>query len=269
MRAGNSSNQHFDKDLVRQSFDLASATYHQFTALQRVIGDRLMDQSKPLDCSRLDVLDVGAGTGYLTRALSQLSWVNQLHALDISPAMLHQTRLNMHGSSAVALICADAENLPLQNATLNAVYSNLAYQWCSKLQQAFKEVHRVMRQGGMFALSTFGEKTLFELKDAWRVVDQSVHVNAFVEEQVVEYYLKAAGFREVTVISETILMHYETPKHLMLDLKGMGAHNINQGRNQGLTGVNGFKLLLEKYESMRTEKGIPATFQAVYGYAKK
>ena len=258
-----------DKALVQQSFDLASTSYHQFTGLQRLIGDRLIEQRKESVSEALTVLDVGSGTGYLTRKLSQTKGVEHLYALDISTAMLSQTKLNTKGLNLTARICADAEQLPLQSASVDAVYSNLAYQWCSELQQAFDESNRVLRQQGVFAFSTFGEKTLFELKNAWRSVDQAVHVNTFIDQQTIERYVEKAGFSEIVVCSEDIVMHYQTPLQLMLELKGMGAHNINPGRNVGLTGVRGFKGMMQTYESTRTEKGIPATFQAVYGYAKK
>ena len=96
-----------------------------------------------------------------------------------------------------------------------------------------------------------------------------MHVNSFVDISLIEQYLQAAGFVDVSVISEDIVMYYESPKQLMLDLKGMGAQNINQGRNQGLMGVKAFKSMIKTYESLRADKGIPATFQAIYCYAKK
>jgi len=64
-------------------------------------------------------------------------------------------------------------------------------------------------------------------------------------------------------------MHYDTPKQLMLDLKGMGAHNVNKGRRKGLTGIHAFKSMLLAYERLRVTEGIPATYEAVYVYAQK
>lgn len=257
----------FDKSLVQQSFDLASSSYNQFTALQRTIGDHLLDQQTAPLTKR--ALDIGAGTGYLTKKLADAGGIEKLYALDIAPAMLQQTRLNIGSECDLALICADAENLPLADASIDSIYSNVAYQWCSDLAMAFAEARRVLQQQGSFAFSTFGEKTLFELKQAWCAADQAVHVNSFFDAKTLKQYLQTAGFNEVRVISEDIVMYYETPKQLMLDLKGMGAHNMNKGRNLGLTGVSGFKKMLAAYESMRTDKGIPATFQALYGYARK
>jgi len=252
-----------DKALVQQSFDLASTSYHQFTGLQRLIGDRLIDQQKESVVEALTVLDVGSGTGYLTRKLSQLKGLKHLYALDISTAMLNQTELNTRGLNLTARICADAEQLPLQSASVDAIYSNLAYQWCSELQQAFEESNRVLRQHGLFAFSTFGEKTLIELKNAWRSVEQALHVNTFIDQQTIERYVERAGFSEIVVRSEEIVVHYQTPMQLMLELKGMGAHNINPGRNVGLNGDGGLKSMMQTYELMRKEKEIPANFQAV------
>ncbi|ORU93507.1 MAG: malonyl-[acyl-carrier protein] O-methyltransferase BioC [Cycloclasticus sp. symbiont of Bathymodiolus heckerae] len=257
----------FDKQVVQQSFDLASDRYNQFTSLQRTIGDRLLERIDV--CSQGNVLDIGSGTGYLTKKLTELNHADDVYALDISTGMLQQTKLNTRQSSLNGFICADAENLPLAKESIRAVYSNLAYQWCSNLGKAIGDVHDILQTDGVFAFSTFGPKTLQELKSVWATVDGAVHVNYFEDMSDIQGYLERSGFKQITVRSEDIVVHYDTPKQLMLGLKGMGAHNINQGRNKGLTGVGAFKAMLKKYEGLRVESGIPATYEAVYVYAKK
>lgn len=260
----------FDKSLVRRSFDHASTRYNRFTALQRTIGDGLLNRfnMSPLQ-NHQATLDIGSGTGYLSRQLSQKKDIDTLYALDISADMLQQTKMTMQGLQHTKLVCADAEQLPLYQSSVDAIYSNVAYQWCSDLPQAFRESLRVLKNEGVFVFSTFGERTLFELKNAWGTIDDSIHVNDFMPADIIERYLVDAGFKEVSVCYEDIVMYYPSPKDLMLDLKGMGAHNINEHRQKGLTGVGVYKSMLSAYELLRTDKGIPATFQAVYAYAKK
>lgn len=260
----------FDKSLVRRSFDHASTRYNRFTALQRTIGDGLLSRFNvsPLQDHRT-TLDIGSGTGYLSGQLSQQKDIDTLYALDISADMLQQTKMAMQGLQCTQLVCADAEELPLYHSSVDAVYSNVAYQWCSDLPQAFRESLRVLKNEGVFIFSTFGERTLFELKNAWGTIDDSIHVNDFMPADIIERYLVDAGFKEVSVCYEEIVMYYPSPKDLMLDLKGMGAHNINEHRQKGLTGVGVYKSMLSAYELLRTDKGIPATFQAVYAYAQK
>jgi len=261
--------QTYSKDMVRQSFDVASRSYNQYTSLQRLIGDRLLLHKALRNTVCRSVLDLGSGTGYLTKKLSELRGVDNLYALDIAVGMLRQTRHHLGDYQAKGLICADAEKLPLTDGVIDAVYSNLAFQWCDNLEKVFCQTHRVLQPKGSFLFSTFGPSTLFELKESWREADKAVHVNSFVGEDVIRQNLQLAGFKNISILSDDIVKYYESPKQLMLDLKGMGAHNMNQGRRLGLTGVQAFKAMLNAYEALRTEQGIPATFQAIYVYADK
>jgi malonyl-CoA O-methyltransferase len=54
----------------------------------------------------------------------------------------------------------------------------------------------------------------------------------------------------------------------MRDLKVLGAHNINPGRNPGLTGRRALKTMMEAYERFRQQDGLlPATYEVIYGHA--
>ncbi|PCI68470.1 MAG: malonyl-[acyl-carrier protein] O-methyltransferase BioC [Piscirickettsiaceae bacterium] len=258
-----------DKGLVRRSFEQAAGHYNQFTGLQREIGDCLM-QRHILDQSFVgNVLDIGAGTGYLTQQLVRAFPAARVHALDISLGMLQQTRGYVMADEKLELVCADVDQLSFIGNSMDVVCSNLALQWCSDLSTTYAQVFDVLKPKGEFVFATFGPNTLQELKRAWQSADDAVHVNSFVAENEIVGYLNAAGFDDISVSSEDLLMYYESPKQLMLDLKGMGAHNINKGRQPGLTGVTAYKKMLNTYEALRTNKGIPATFQAIYASATK
>ncbi|HIZ50655.1 MAG TPA: malonyl-[acyl-carrier protein] O-methyltransferase BioC, partial [Candidatus Pseudomonas excrementavium] len=57
-----------DKRLVADSFSRAAATYDQAAALQRTVGSNLLDRL-PADFAPVDLIDLGCGTGYFSRAL--------------------------------------------------------------------------------------------------------------------------------------------------------------------------------------------------------
>lgn len=259
----------YSKEMVRQSFDSASQNYNEHTSLQRLIGDRLLLHKKAQNHANQSVLDIGAGTGYLTKKLFELNEVKDVYALDIAIGMLKHARHYLGTLQAKGVICADAEKLPLNDGVMDVIYSNLAFQWCENLEKVFAQAHRVLQPKGLFVFSTFGPATLTELKSSWQQSDKAVHVNSFVGEEVIRQALQRAGFYDITILTDNIVNYYSSPKQLMVSLKGMGAHNMNQGRRLGLTGVKSFKAMLKVYESLRTEQGVPATFQAVYVYAKK
>ena len=49
------------------------------------------------------------------------------------------------------------------------------------------------------------------------------------------------------------------------ELKSLGAHNLNPGRPEGLTGRARLQGLMAAYEHFRQPQGLPATYQVVYG----
>ena len=257
-----------DKALIRRSFEQAASHYNQFTSLQRTIGDRLMNSHVSLSGEEANVLDIGAGTGYLTNKILKVMPPANVVALDLSVGMLHQTRANLI-QERLGFVAADADKLSIRQASMDKVFSNLAFQWCSDLSVTFKESYGALKPKGQFVFATFGPNTLYELKESWLSADTHTHVNNFIDHKTIGRNLKTAGFTDVIVKTEEIVLYYQSPKQLMLDLKGMGAHNINSGRQHGLTGVGAYKKMVDSYEKLRTKEGVPATFEAIYAYANK
>jgi malonyl-CoA O-methyltransferase len=152
-----------DKKQIRQSFANAAQSYDAMATLQRQVGRELIARlSLPHESL---VLDVGCGTGFFTQQLRDRALLKNIVALDIAMPMLEKTRQRLN-DNFVPLLCADVEQLPLANSSVDALASNLTLQWCSDLGALFAGVQRVLRADGLFAFSTFGESALCELKSA-------------------------------------------------------------------------------------------------------
>ena len=92
------------------------------------------------------VLDVGAGTGKLTRGLVALGF--DVVAVEPGSAMLDQLRLAVPEAEALE---GPAESIPLPDASVDAAFAAQAYHWFDR-KQALPELHRVIRPGGGVAL---------------------------------------------------------------------------------------------------------------------
>jgi malonyl-CoA O-methyltransferase len=79
--------------------------------------------------------------------------------------------------------------------------------------------------------------------------------------------LQRAGFAEPVLDVDRHVLHYADVHELMRALKNIGAHNVNAGRNRGLTGRSALAKMTTAYECLRTELGLPATYQVVYAVA--
>lgn len=254
-----------DKRQVAASFSRAASRYDSVAALQRRVGEQLLAQV-PADCLPQRWLDLGCGTGHFSRALQARFPLADGVALDLAEGMLAHARPL---GGAQAFIAGDAERLPLRSATLELIFSSLALQWCDDFGAVLSEARRVLRPGGVFAFSSLCQGSLGELRDSWRQVDGFVHVNRFRELSVYQSLCQASGLQVLALRRQPEVEHFPTLRALTGDLKTLGAHNINPGRPEGLTGRARIQALTRAYETLRTPHGLPLTYQVVYGVLQK
>ena len=246
-----------DKRLIADSFSRAAATYDQAAALQRTVGSNLLARL-PVDFAPTEVIDLGCGTGYFSRAL-HARFEQGVVGLDLAEGMLRHAR--QISPEITHWVAADAEALPLRSNSQDLIFSSLALQWCPDLLRVLREAYRVLRPGGCLAFNTLLEGSLHELRTAWRAVDDFVHVNRFMAPAELESSLAAAGFADWRCEVEEHTLHYQRLGELTHELKALGAHNINPGRPGGLTGRARLRLLTDAYELFRTPQGLPASWQ--------
>jgi malonyl-CoA O-methyltransferase len=213
------------------------------------------------------IVDLGAGTGRATAELKRRYRRATVIALDIAPGMLREARRHQRWFRRFERVCANALRLPLTDASVDVVFSNLMLQWCGDLDVALSEVRRVLKPDGLFAFTTFGPDTLKELRAAWAAADGYTHVNTFIDMHDVGDALGRAGLTEPVLDVERVTLTYRDAVEVMRDLKTIGAHNVTAGRPRGLTGRARLKRVQAAYESLRRDGLIPATYEVVYGAA--
>lgn len=252
----------FDKT-IRQVFQRAALTYDSAALLAREIGDRLIEH---LDWMRLKpqrILDLGAGTGYISRLLRERYPVADIINVDFAQNMLRQTK-------STACVCADAMKLPFMQDAFDLVVSNLMLPWCEQLPEILAETHRVLQPSGLFLFSSFGPDALGELRASWATVDDMPHVHLFLDQHDIGDALLHAHFADPIMQAEWLTLTYQKITTLFSDLKNSGAQNVLRERRQTLTGKHRFQRFLAEYDTYRDEHGLlPATFEIIYGHCWK
>ena len=254
-----------DTARLRASFERASHSYESAAALQGRVSAELLERLAAFRFAPRVVLDLGAGTGRVTRELKRRYPRALVIALDIAPGMLHEARRQLRPWRRFARVCGDALRLPLRDGSVDLVFSSLMLQWCEPLAQAFAEVRRVLRAEGFFAFSTFGPDTLHELRDAWAQADGYTHVNRFTDVHDVGDALVHAGLMEPVLDVDRLVLKYPDARALMQELKAIGARNATAGRPRALTGRARLRRVEDAYESLRQHGELPATYEVIYG----
>ena len=254
-----------DRAGVRASFDRASASYESAAGLQARVAAELLERLAVFAFEPRVVLDLGAGTGRVTRELKRRYRRALVIALDLAPGMLREARRHQQLWRRFERVCADALRLPLADASVDVVFSSLMLQWCEPLDTALAECRRVLKPDGFFAFSTFGPDTLHELRGAWASADGYNHVNHFVDVHEVGDALVRAGLMEPVLDVDRVEVSYPDALSLMRDLKAIGAHNVTAGRPRALVGRARLKRMQDAYEAFRRDDRLPATYEVIYG----
>lgn len=255
----------FDVTQIRRAFGRAAKSYIPNAALQRKIEARMLERLEYFSGKPARVLDVGCGPGHGSSALRKRYRSAQIIALDIAMPMLRQVRPGWR--HPLARVCADARALPLPDASVDVLFSNLCIQWVGNLPPLFAEFRRVLRPGGYAAFSTFGPDTLHELRAAWSAADVAPHVSTFPDMAQVGDALMAAGFRDPVLDTEHFTLRYAVAADLMRELKAIGATNADARRTRGLTGKARYRRALDAYESYRNNGSLPATYEVICAHA--
>jgi malonyl-CoA O-methyltransferase len=280
---------------IRSAFDRAAAHYDEAALIQREICCRLSAFAAGLDLqppvgTDAAVLDAGCGTGFGFAELDHLCLDATRIALDLAPSMLAQARRRherAHAgtnraqsakaaacadlarapdagiSSGLLAVCGDLEHLPLASGRIALIWSSLAIQWCEP-GQALAECARVLAPGGVALVATLGPRTLWELREAFALIDDARHTIDFHAATV---WLRAAHAAALTPIAhETLEVHASAPdlRGLLQDIKRIGAATVDGGRRRQPLGRAAWTRLQDGYERHRRRDGrLPATYDLI------
>jgi malonyl-CoA O-methyltransferase len=240
-----------DKELISRNFSASAADYDRHAVMQREMADRLLSLLNTYNLPLRTILDIGCGTGYLTGKLAEAFPSARVEGIDIAPGMIavaeKQERSNL------SFIVGDGEAASGHDYDL--VVSNASLQWMS-IEKVFARVVSLLKPGGLFFFTTFGPKTLIELKEC------GFRVNEFPDTIAIEQLLKP-DFHNVFLASQVYHEEFPGVKELIYYLKELGAQATDEG---GSFSPSAFRQYKEKYGD---GEGVTASFELVYGVFRK
>ena len=251
-----------DQYRISRGFARAAAGFDVHDFLHREIRERLLERLQAFRMEPQVVADIGAGTGGALPALQQRFPAATLLPIDLTAAMLRASNADIRG------VCADAARLPLPEAAVDLVFSNLMLHHCPDPTATLSEMLRVLRIPGVLLFTTFGPNTLSELGRAWATADRYSHIVPFPDMHDVGDMLVQAGFAEPVIDSQTLTITYGDVDKLIADLRQAGSTNATAGRNQGLTGRSAGERFRLACAAQADDNGrIPLTIDVIFGVA--
>lgn len=249
---------------VQRVFDQVAGRYDRHAALEQEIGSRLLERLEFQRRPAQRILDLGCGTGVSCAELKRSYRKAQVIGLDSSVAMLKRMLKRSGLLRPLRPVCADFTELPLADQSVDLVFSNLAFQWCSNPAALFNEIRRVLAPGGMLLFSSLGVGTFNELEAAWHSTHESSRMAPFADILELGDALMASGFQQPVMDAERISLNYPGISNLVEELEATGMAGYLSG---DIPLREATSALEAAYEPFRLNGQYPVSFEVVYGTA--
>ena len=255
---------------IRRRFDRAAASFDDADFVHAVTREGLVARLEPLLVDARRILDLGAATGSTGHALRRRFRRVHVVSLDASHRMAVQSMKKAGWLSRSSAVQADASRLPFADACFDIVVANQLLPWLPDPQQAFGEIARVLKEGGVFAFATLGPDSLQTLRAAWVAADESplsdMHVHRFADMHDIGDGLVRAGLADPVLDVDRLSVSYENTDRLFTDLTLAGARNALADRARGLTGRRRFEAMRRALGSENEAGNIILDLELVYGH---
>jgi malonyl-CoA O-methyltransferase len=208
------------KQRISDAFGAAADQYDEHAGPQRLAAALVADlaqRQRPGGVER--ILEIGCGTGFLTRDI-QARWPGaELVVTDIAPAMLDKAAAG--GLVAGTFLAMDGEQPAFEGPWFDLILSSLAFQWFDDLEVACRRLAGLLRPGGSLIFSTMGERSFAR----WRAAHGVCGVAAGVPDYPSLEGLRAmlAGYGDAFAFDEDYALDCGSGRGLVAHLRGIGA----------------------------------------------
>lgn len=261
--ASNLPPQVFDRALLRARRDRVGARAGGVDFLLQRAVDDLSDRLSVVTRNLPQALVLGAHHGLLGRMVAGRPGVDLVVEMDASAAALR--------ACAGHKVLADEEALPFKAGAFDLVVSALSLHFVNDLPGTLLQARHVLRPDGLFLAAMLGGRTLAELREAFLVAEAEIdggaspRVAPFADVRDAGALLHRAGFALPVADSDVVTVGYETPLHLMREVKAMGASNVLTARRRvplrRATLLRASEVYAERFS--RPDGRVTATFEII------
>lgn len=250
----------FPEEITTPKRDIArafggAALYDDHAVIQRQVAARLAKKiaASPLP-SRPKILEIGCGTGFLSRALRQKIDGAEWTLTDLSPEMVERCR-TAFGEVGEFLVM-DGEHPGFSPPRrFDLICSSLAAQWFENLPAGLRRLSDLLAPGGAMVIATLGERTFAEWRRAQEIAGHQpgpLRYPSFPAFQALDF----PGC-EIAAEQFELAENHAGALDFLRNLKAIGAHTPGPG--QGVLPAGTLRRVCRAFETL----GAVASYQVV------
>lgn len=248
----------FNRTLLRQNRQRSKKQFSEHDFLFHEIANRVAENVEFLDREFESVLEISTRDGYLSSLIK-----DKKH-----PKKMVVTTL---GDAEKIDVINDDELLPFKEESFDLIVSNLNFHYINQIPQFLLQVRDLLKPGGVFIASFFGEENLAELAQVLHQTENEIYKGVSprmpptIDVKTAANLLSKAGFENPISDFAKIEVDYSDPMGLLKDLKVMGQGNILEQRSRKFLTKRFLDKICENYRKLHSfeDDKVLATFEVV------
>ncbi|MGM0508155.1 MAG: malonyl-ACP O-methyltransferase BioC [Fusobacteriota bacterium] len=221
-----------EKHLVAKNFSKGAKYYDKYADIQRIMAKKLSEfiDEKKKKTKKLQILEVGPGTGIFTEYILERYPNAKIDLIDISSEMLNVCQKKFIKKDQINYILGDIENVSLSKK-YDFIFSNASFQWINNFENLFKKLKNSLKEKGKIIFSIFGKDTYIELKKAFMKSNiRNDYSQPFLSEEQLLQYLQS-DFEIINMNSEKIYERFDTVMNFLKKIKKLGTNSATKNKN--------------------------------------
>jgi malonyl-CoA O-methyltransferase len=258
---------------VAARFSRAARTYEGVAGIHGEVAARLLRMlaRHPWPQANGGILEIGCGTGLLTRMVRKGYPEASICAVDLAERMVSEARQRLPSTGRLAYLVADGRNVAVRRP-LGLVVSSAALHWIHPLESVFTNLHSLLAPEGILAAAIMVEGTLGELHRAREHVAAGKPVGQKMPTvRQVRGAFSKAGFVEREFFEEALTLTYESAAAFIQAIRAQGV----TGGPLSTAGVplhrSEIRALIREYDRSfsRPDGSVCASYRVMYVVAAK
>jgi len=246
--------------MIEKRFSAAAETYDRHARPQRSLARAVCDALPEVYPE--EILELGCGTGQLTRLLIDQFPDVPIDAIDVAEKMVEHSRKKFERFPQVNWIVGNAQTYRGKDP-YPLVVSSATLHWVSNLQKTFENIFQCLEKGGFFSLGMMLQGTLKELQDVREDVAPAKTAPSTLPslDEVIKS-LRTAGFRLLRKKQSKEEISYKSSIDFLRTIHEQGVTGTNITDRRIPLNRSEINRLIEIYqERYASTNGVTATYE--------
>ena len=201
---------------IKNHFEKSMEKYDENAIVQNFLAETLTKELSKIQSDFNNILELGCGTGLLTKQLSENVHYKTYTANDLTEKSKKYLTKYLKNFD---YICGNAQKIK-PSKSFDLIASNAMFQWFTDLEEVLDKYRRFLNKYGILAFTTFSPENFQELKTL-----TGLTLNYKTEAELEEIIGK--NFEIIKIESYKKVLEFNTPLELLYHMKNTGVNSLD------------------------------------------